>query len=197
MELKLATEAQMKEAFARDLAAAFPPAELKPLREMISELRRGEYRPWCLFDGDELVGEAFVWTCGHGWSLFDYLCVSESRRSDGLGSAMIQMLLEAERGNVLFGEAEIPAYADDSAMAERRLGFYKRNGARRAGYDVCVFGVPYHTLFWADGDVPDDDIRRAHEATYRSRFSDAAYRRFITIPWDESAGLPKKTPWLG
>ena len=50
-----------------------------------------------------------------------------------------------DRGNVIFGESEIPCYAPDPAMAERRLGFYARNGARTAGYDTEMFGVPYKT----------------------------------------------------
>ncbi len=40
-------------------------------------------------------------------------------------------------------------------MAERRLGFYARNGARTAGYDTEMFGVPYKTLYWAEGKVDE------------------------------------------
>ncbi|MBE7003376.1 MAG: GNAT family N-acetyltransferase [Ruminococcaceae bacterium] len=196
MEMKLATEEQLAEIYKRDLAAAFPPAELKPLREMRAELRRGEYRPWCLFEGDEIVGAAFLWTYVPGFCLFDYLCVTSSRRNDGLGSLLIQKLVEAERGNVLFGESEIAAYAPDTAMAERRLGFYRRNGARQACYDTCVFGVPYHTLYWADRTPADEELCAAHQATYRSRFPKLLYNQFIKIPWEPSMGVPKKTPWL-
>ena len=197
MEMKLPTEEQLTKVYKRDLAAAFPAAELKPLREMRREFRRGEYRPWCLFDGGEIVGEAFVWAVVPGFALFDYLCVEQSRRNDGLGSLLIQKLVEAERGNVLFGESEIPAYAPEPELAERRLGFYRRNGASQAGYDSCIFGVPYHTLYWAERAVDDAEMSAAHAATYRSSIPQPIYRGVITIPWDCSLGVPKKIPWLG
>lgn len=197
MELKLPTEAQLTEVYKRDLKASFPAAELKPLRAMKAALRRGAYRPWCLFDGDDIVGEAFLWTVVPGFCLFDYLCVTSTRRNDGLGSAIIEKLVETERGNVLFGEAEIASYAPDRAMAERRLAFYRRNGAKQAGYDTCAFGVPYHTLYWADEPVADDKLCAAHEATYRSSFSRLVYKKYIKIPWEPSMGVPDKIPWIG
>ncbi len=197
LEMKLPTEAQLSEVYKRDLRPSFPPAELKPLREMKAEMKRGEYRPWCLFDGEEIVGEAFVWTHATGFALFDYLCVTESRRNSGLGSTLIRKLVESERGNVVFGESEIPDYAPDPAMAERRLAFYRRNGARQAGYDSCVFGVPYRTLYWAERTVSDDEIAAAHAACYRSSMPALIDRKYIQIPWEPSMGVPKKIPWIG
>ena len=197
LEMKLPTKAQLTEIYKRDLLSSFPLSELKPLPEMRAEQRRGEYRPWCLFDGDEIVGEAFVWTHVEGFALFDYLCVTPARRNDGLGSVLIQRLVEAERGNVLFGESEIPDYAPDPAMAERRLAFYRRNGAKQAGYDSCVFGVPYRTLYWAEREVSDEELCAAHAACYRSTMPKLIYRKYIQIPWEPSMGVPKKTPWLG
>jgi len=197
LEMRLPTAEQLAAVYQRDLLPSFPPAELKPLREMERETACGEYRPWCLFDGDEIVGEGFVWTHVPGFALFDYLCVTPARRNDGLGSAVIQKLLEAERGSVLFGESEIPRYASDPAMAERRLAFYRRNGARQAGYDTCVFGVPYHTLFWAEREVADEEMCAAHAANYRSSLPAPMFRRYIQIPWEPSMGLPAKFPWTG
>ena len=197
LEMKLPTEAQLTEIYKRDLKPSFPAAELKPLREMKHEMARGEYRPWCLVDGDEIVGEAFVWTHVLGFALFDYLCVTETRRNDGLGSTLIQKLVEAERGNVLFGESEIPDYAPDPAMAERRLAFYRRNGAQQAGYDSCVFGVPYRTLYWSEREVGDDEMAAAHAACYRSSMPKLIYNKYIQIPWEPAMGVPKKIPWIG
>lgn len=197
MEMKLPSEAQLREVYRRDLLASFPKAELKPLKEMLAEMRRGEYHPWCLFDGGEIVGEAFTWIHVAGFALFDYLCVTPARRNDGLGSTLIAKLVEAERGNVLFGEAEIPAYAPDPAMAERRLAFYRRNGAKQASYDVCEFGVPYHTLYWAEREVGGEELCAAHAATYRSSIPQPYYERWISIPWEPSMGIPTKIPWIG
>lgn len=197
LELKLPPAELLAEVYKRDLKPSFPPAELKPLRLMLESLRRGEYRPWCLFDGEEAVGEAFVWEHIPGFALFDYLCVTPARRNDGLGSTLVQKLVEAERGKVLFGEAEIPDYAPDPDMAERRLAFYRRNGAKRAGYDACEFGVPYHTLYWAEHTVDDDTLCAAHAATYRGAMPPKVMERYIRIPWEYAMGIPKKIPWLG
>ncbi len=197
LEMKLPTREQFETVYARDLQASFPEAELKPLREMLAEWKRGEYRPWCLFDGDEIVGEAFTLSHVPGFALLDYLCVTSSRRNDGLGAVLVRKLVEAERGSVLFGESEIPAYAPDGAMAERRLAFYRRNGARQAGYDTCEFGVPYHTLFWADGDVDEEALCAAHRETYRSTIPPQAFTKYIQIPWEPSMGVPQKIAWIG
>ena len=155
MELRIPTLEQLRTVYDRDLRTAFPAAELKPLKNMEEMWAEGRYRPWCLFDGDDIAGEAFLWLGHPGWALLDYLCVAADRRNGGLGSVILEKLREAERGNVIFGESEIPCYAPDPAMAERRLGFYARNGARTAGYDTEMFGVPYKTLYWAEGKVDE------------------------------------------
>ena len=195
MKMRLLTDREVQEVYAKHLKPSFPAAELRPLHAIRALMREGTYRPWCLLDGEEIVGEAFVWEASPGWGLFDYLCVAPPRRNDGLGAMLIAKLLEAERGKVLFGESEMPQYAPDPAMAQRRLAFYRRNGAQKAGYDAAVFGVPYHTLFWAEGTVTDGALMHAHRAAYRSRFSEKAYERFIRIPWDISMGMPEKLPW--
>ena len=98
---------------------------------------------------------------------------------------------------MLFGEAEIPAYAPDPALAERRLAFYRRNGAKQADYDVCEFGVPYHTLYWARREIEGDELCAAHAATYRSSIPRPLYERWVSIPWEPSMGVPTKIPWIG
>ena len=52
---------------------AFPAAELKPLRNIEKSWAEGWYKPYCLFDGDNIVGEAFLWLGHPGWALLDYL----------------------------------------------------------------------------------------------------------------------------
>ena len=155
MELRIPTLEQLRTVYDRDLRASFPAAELKPLRNIEEMWAGGQYRPWCLFDGDDIAGEAFLWLGHPGWALLDYLCVASDRRNGGLGSVILEKLREAEGDTVIFGESEIPDYAPDPAMAERRLGFYARSGARTAGYDTEMFGVPYKTLYWAAGDVDE------------------------------------------
>ena len=122
MELRLPTLEQLRTVYDADLLKAFPAAELKPLRNMEELWEVDRYRPWCLFDGDEIVGECFLWLGHPGWALLDYLCVSSRQRNAGLGAAILRKLQEVEPDTVIFGESEAPEDADDPAMAERRLG---------------------------------------------------------------------------
>jgi len=195
MELRLPTARELTTAYRRDLKAAFPAEELAPLSSLRRAIGKGTYRPWCLFDGDELVGEAFAYLPAPGFVLFDYLCVTAARRNAGLGAALVARLLAAERGSVVFGEAEIPAYAPDPALAARRLAFYRRCGARQAGYDMALFGALFHTLYWADAPLADDALRTVHERAWRQRLPGFVYRRQVVIPWERAMGRPKKFAW--
>ena len=55
MELKLPTKAQLRAVYEQEMRTAFPPAELKPLGAILEMWEAGLYRPWCLFDGEEIV----------------------------------------------------------------------------------------------------------------------------------------------
>ena len=88
MELRIPTLEQLRTVYDRDLRTAFPAAELKPLKNMEEMWAEGRYRPWCLFDGDDIAGEAFLWLGHPGWALLDYLCVAADRRNGGLGSVI-------------------------------------------------------------------------------------------------------------
>ena len=59
MELRIPSPEQLRTVYGAHLREAFPAAELKPLANMEQMWREGGYRPWCLFDGDDIVGEGF------------------------------------------------------------------------------------------------------------------------------------------
>ena len=96
MELKLPTPEQLRLVYDRDLREAFPQAELKPLANMEKMWSEGWYKPYCLFEGEEILGEAFLWLGHPGWALLDYLCVSPAARNGGLGAAMLKELSRVE-----------------------------------------------------------------------------------------------------
>lgn len=195
MELRIPSLEQLRTVYDRDLREAFPAAELKPLRNIEQMWAEGWYRPWCLFDGDNIVGEAFLWLGHPGWALLDYLCVSPGCRNSGLGSVILQKLREAEADSIIFGESEEPADAPNPAMAERRLGFYARNGLRTAGYDTEVFGVHYKTLYLAGAKVDDRELMREHRFVYKNVFSPDKFHKYVRIPRDPDAKPGAKVPW--
>ena len=195
MERRIPSPEQLRTVYDRDLKEAFPPEELKALRSIEQIWAEGWYRPWCLFDGDSIVGEAVLWLGHPGGALLDYLCVSAGSRNSGLGSVLLQKLREAEADTVIFGESEAPEGAPDPELAERRLGFYARNGLRTAGYDTEMFGVHYKTLYLAAGEVDEAELMRQHRFVYENTFAADKFHKYVRIPYDPDAVPGAKVPW--
>ena len=195
MELRIPTLEQLRAVYHSDMKEAFPAAELKPLAAMERMWRDGWYRPYCLFDGEAIVGECFLWLGHPGWALLDYLCVTSSRRNDGLGSVILKLLPEVEPGAVIFGEAEAPAHAPDPAMAQRRLGFYARNGLQVADYDSEVFGVHYKTLYLAKGEVDEAALMQEHRFVYENSFTPEKFAKYVRIPYDPADVPSAQVAW--
>ena len=112
----------------------------------------------------------------------------------GIGARLLSILLEQEPDLTIFGESELPSHAPDPVMAEHRLGFYARNGAKTAGYETALFGVPYKTLYWSKKPMDDSVLMEQHRHIYESRFSPEKFDRFIRIPYDPAEPLVA-TPW--
>lgn len=185
MELRIPTLEEFKHVYETDYREAFPPAEQKSLTKLRRMWEAGQYRPYCLFDGDQIIGGAFVWVGHPGWSLLDYLFITASRRNQHLAPVIFQELRRLEGADtVIFGEVEVPADAPDPAMAERRLGFYARNGWRRAGYETHVFGVHFLTIYLAGQEVSDEELMPEHQFIYQNSFPEKTYARNIRIPYD-------------
>lgn len=195
MELRLPSPEQLRTIYDRDLREAFPDAELKPLRNIEQGWKEGYYLPYCLFDGDNIIGEAFLWLGHPGWAILDYLCVAGTCRNGGIGSAILQKLREREPDTVIFGEAEAPEDAPDPDMATRRLGFYARNGMRTAGYDTEMFGVHYKTLYLSSGEIDEAALEVEHRYIYESTFSADKYHKYVRIPFDPQAVPGEKVAW--
>lgn len=196
MELKLASPEQVEMVYERDLKPSFPPSELKPLKNIQAMCREGRYRPWSLFDGEEIAGECFLWLGHPGWALLDYLCVAEARRNGGAGARMLELVRRAEpEGTVILVESEAPVHAPDRLMAERRLGFYARCGLRTAGYDTDIFGAHYKTLYLSEGPLPDGRLMEENRFIYQSTFPREKYEQYVQIPRDPDAAPGRQVPW--
>lgn len=82
MELRLPSLTQLRQIYETDMKEAFPPAELKPLSAMERMWQEEKYKPWCLFDGDQPVGLAFLWLgddpAGRCWIIFVFRLSGET-----------------------------------------------------------------------------------------------------------------------
>ena len=195
MELRIPTLEQLQTVYNSDMKSAFPAAELKPLSAIQRMWREQRYKPYCLFDGDDIVGECFLCLGHPGWALLDYLCVSSRARNAGLGALILAKLREVEPGTVVFGEAEASEHAPDPALSEGRLGFYARNGLQTAGYDTEVFGVHYKTLYLADHKVEDAALMAEHDFVYKNSFTPEKYAKYVRIPYDPAKVPGEQVAW--
>ena len=116
-------------------------------------------------------------------------------RNDNEKALMLELLRQAEQNTVILVESEAPVHAPDPAMAERRLGFYARNGLRTAGYDTDVFGAHYKTLYLSEGPVPDGRLMEENRFIYQDRFPKEKFERYVRIPRDPAEGPIHQIPW--
>ena len=197
MKLRIPTLEELRDLYNTDMREAFPPAELKPLSAIERMWQEGNYKPYCLYDDDGAgpIGLGFLWLGHPGWALLDYLCVTAGWRNDGFGSTILQLLHEMEPDTVIFGEAEAPVHAPDPAMAERRLGFYERNGFQIAEYDSEIFGVHYKTLYLTNREITDEELMREHAFVYQNSFTPEKFAQFVRIPFDPNGEQSVQVPW--
>lgn len=195
-KLRQLTDAELDRAYESVFREAFPPEELKPLASMRAMIQGGFYRACGLFREEKALGYACLWMDGR-YVLIDYLCVPRDMRNGGIGAAIIQALREAYPADTVFiGEVEAPT-GDEQAdgIIKRRLGFYRRSGAKTLGYDCALFGVHYKTIVWASGEVDEKEVLRRHDGLYRSWFSPELYARAIQIPLGDGEKPFDRTMW--
>ena len=172
--------------YREQITPTFPPAERKPLGAMLRLLDQGVYRPLALLRGDTLLGYALLWLDREsGYSLLDYLGVCPPYRGQGVGSALLERLLEGYRDTPgMLAEVEAPGSRlpqEENRLRTRRLDFYRRAGFRDLPYEADIFRVRYQML--TSGDPRDAaGAMAAQIRLYRTQFSPPVYRRMVHIP---------------
>ena len=185
MELRTLTREELRRAYETDLRAAFPENELRPFNVLERLCDQGVYEPLAFFEKGEPAGYAFLWKDADGFLLFDYLAVTQSRRGSGLGTKLLQAVLERyASAPAVFGEVEGPLGLDSEqdAVIRRRLAFYERNGIVKQGYDCALFGVYYHVMGKLRPDVSREELMARHIAFYKNHLSPERFARFVQIP---------------
>lgn len=179
---RLLTADELTRVYLNEMRRDFPPTELKPLSVILNSEVAGSAHTWGIYDGDHLVAYLLmVRPQGAVVSQLDYFAVLPAYRASGLGAKLLAALPEKEAGaEAILIEAELPAKADDEAMAKRRLGFYARCGAVDTGWTEKLFGASWFRVLAlpAPGKAPlgAEDTCRALADCYRRVIGEPKWR---------------------
>lgn len=182
MELKLLSERDLASLYREEMIYDFPKSELKPLGAMLRLLELGQYDPLLVTEHGEAVGYAMMWLPkSRKGALLEYLGVLRGKRSAGLGSKILPLLVE--RYGQLFGEAEAPTSDDpeENQLRSRRIAFYERNGFRVLDYECALFGVHFKCLYCGP-QTDDRAVEALHRSVYADYFSPQHMQRYIQLP---------------
>lgn len=142
--IKELSNQELKMIYQQYMKNDFPSDELKPLMRI--EQQRHKNRNYCLgfYDEEGLSGYAILEKCDKNQCLLlDYFAILETKRSSGKGTLFLQELcFYLEETDALLIESE----AAINNIAERRLQFYQRSGARVTSIHARLFHVNYHIL---------------------------------------------------
>lgn len=140
----------------------FPAAELKPFTAVRELMQAGLYEPLALVEEHGGL-QAYAWQVllpGRRSALLDYFAVRRDLRGTGVGTRALHRLAGHYRDRLddLILECEHPDEAPDRAVAQRRIAFYLRAGARETALESRVFGVRYRILALPCGGRADDGV---------------------------------------
>ena len=180
---RLLTSTELTRVYLDEMRRDFPRTELKPLSMILNGEASGAGHTWGVFDGDTLAAYlVMVRPEGCRASLLDYFAVVPAYRASGIGTDLLAALPAHEQdAEVILIEAELPDRAEDSAMAERRLGFYARCGALDTDWTeyfieawFCILALPR-----AGQGVDVDRAIEALRECYSSVISPAEMEKYI------------------
>lgn len=197
MKLKLMNKCELESLYTNEIIYDFSKDELKPLRAMFRLMDMGQYDPLLITtDEGEALGYALVWLpASRSGALLEYLGVLRGKRSNGLGSKALPLLMQ--RYGQLFGEVEAPD-ADDPAENElrrHRIAFYERNGFRVLDYECALFGVHFNCMYGGP-ETDDRKVQTLHRSVYADYFSPAHMERYIQLPLTPGQSIHPAPAWI-
>lgn len=197
MELNVLDKAGLSALYDSDIRFDFPKAELKPLQAMLKLMDAGRYEPLLVTEDGSAVGYALCWLPeGREGALLEYLGVLRGKRSGGLGSRILTLLM-ARYGQV-FGEVEAPDQSASPAeddLRRRRIAFYERNGFRVLDYECALFGVRFQCMYRGP-ETDDRKVLALHRGVYTGWFSPAHMERYIQLPLAPGEAVKPAPGWV-
>lgn len=168
-----------------DMVLQFPDSERRSYANIADMVSRGLYCGFGLYKEDSLCAYALLASIqDSGVHLLDYLAVPDPHKKKGFGSETLKrlrsfypitdrILIETEDPDVLDGE--------NSAIALRRLGFYKKNGFRETNVEIGLFSVLYR--LYVNETAPDSDMEliASLEKIYRASIAPKYYDKNVSL----------------
>jgi GNAT superfamily N-acetyltransferase len=112
---------------------AFPANERHPLEVITARVAAGHNQLYVAHNENEVVFMALLWPLQNTrFILLDYMATSAASRGQNIGSRFLQHLqaMARKQGKYYIIEAEHPGYGDNKEERQRRIIFYKKNGAK-------------------------------------------------------------------
>lgn len=180
MEQRNLTLEQCRQVYDTYLCRDFPADEVKPFSVIRDAFERGAYSAKGFYENGDLQGYAFFHR-EKAFILLDYFAVCSDRRGQGIGSRIFARIRESlQPGETLFIEAEKPSEEDPTTLTirQRRIAFYRRNGAMMSGVLGWAFGVCYRLLYCGK-DLSDSDVEQGMKEVYASLLAPESFQANI------------------
>lgn len=182
---------QISAVYRNHMETDFPANELKPLSMILGLMDTGEYDSLAVTEGEDTVGYVLLMFPGRGQvGLIDYLAIYPDSRNRGFGGQVLKSLKDHYKEKYLYLECEHPADAPDRGLAERRIGFYVRNGAAQIPLESRVFGAHYCHMVISGREKEDSyevlksmDHKRNMAGIYEAMIPDERIRKNQLLYW--------------
>lgn len=112
---------------------AFPANERHPLEVITARVAAGHNQLYIAHNENEVVFMALLWPLKNThFILLDYMATNAASRGQNIGSRFLQYLhtIAQEQDTYYIIESEHPGYGDNKEERQRRIAFYKKNGAK-------------------------------------------------------------------
>jgi hypothetical protein len=175
---------------------AIPSAERQRIDTIKQRISEGKERLFVGLSGGEVALMVLLYPLeGSQFVLLDYMAVKPEYRKHGLGSEFLKNInkITGLKNKLYLMEVEDPKTGPDQETKQRRVYFYRKNGAKilkHVSYvlpalqgntptDMVLLVMAQNRPVWLSGDAIKAAIRQIYSELYHRDESDSLLRSFI------------------
>lgn len=152
MLARILKEEELAVIYRRFLVEDFPPAEVKPLHEILNLYAKGEYIGVGFFSEDLLFAYAYFYRpLLRDMLLLDYFAVRQKKRGSGIGKECLKLMKRVfPKADGIYLEVENAVCAKTAEEYNERVTrnlFYLNNGVLPTDIETKVYGVDFSILY--------------------------------------------------